>query len=137
MNTQHNKRTAAEFFARFSAGDVPGAVDLLSADATWWIAGKPELFPPAGQYTKEEITKLFGRMTSRLKDGLSMTVKHAIAENDLVALEVESHGELTNGRVYHNEYHTLMRVRAGQICEVREYSDTLHVHAVWLADDRI
>jgi uncharacterized protein len=133
MTTQHNKQTAAEFFARFSAGDVPGAVGLLSTDATWWIAGKPELFPAAGCYTKEEITKLFARMTRRLKDGLSMTVKNAIAEGDLVALEVESHGELTNGRVYHNEYHTLMRVFAGEIHQVREYSDTQHAHATWLA----
>jgi ketosteroid isomerase-like protein len=132
MTTQHNKQTAAEFFARFSADDIPGAVDLLSADATWWIAGTPELFPPAGRYTKEEIAKLFARMTRRLKDGLSMTVKNAIAEGDLVALEVESHGELTNGRVYHNEYHTLMRVFAGRIHEVREYSDTQHAYSIWL-----
>jgi ketosteroid isomerase-like protein len=33
MTTQDNKQTAAEFFARFSAGDIPGAVDLLSGDA--------------------------------------------------------------------------------------------------------
>jgi uncharacterized protein len=132
MTTQDHKQIAAEFFARFSAGDIPGAVDLLSSDATWWLAGKPELFPPAGWYTKEEIAKLFARMASRLKDGLSMTVKNAIAEGDLVALEVESHGELTNGRVYRNEYHTLMRVAGSEIREVREYSDTQHAHAVWL-----
>jgi uncharacterized protein len=132
MTMQDNKQTATEFYARFSAGDIPGAVDLLSADATWWLPGQPEFFPPAGSYTKEEIAKLFARMASRLKDGLSMTVKNAIAEGDLVALEVESRGELTNGRVYHNEYHTLMRVLGGAIQEVREYSDTQHVHAVWL-----
>ncbi len=132
MTTQQNKQTAAEFFTRFSAGDVPGAVDLLSADATWWIAGKRELFPAAGWYTKPQIAKLFGRMTSRLRDGLSMTIKNAIAEGDLVALEVESCGQLTNGRMYQNEYHTLMRVCDGQIREVREYSDTQHAHAVWL-----
>jgi uncharacterized protein len=133
MTAQDNKQTAAEFFARYGAGDIPGAVGLLSSDATWWIAGKPELFPPAGRYSKEEIAKLFAAMASRLKDGLAMTVKNAIAEGDLVALEVESHGELTNGRVYHNEYHTLMRVLGGEIHEVREYSDTQHAHAVWLA----
>jgi uncharacterized protein len=71
-------------------------------------------------------------MMERLKDGLSMTVKTTIAEGDLVALEVESDGELTNGRHYHNEYHTLMRVSDGKILEVREYSDTQHAHAVWL-----
>jgi uncharacterized protein len=132
MTTEHNKQTAAEFFARFSAGNIPAAADLLSADAHWWIAGKRELFPPAGWYTKEEIVKLFARMTSRLKDGLTMVVKNAIAEGDLVAVEVESHGELTNGRVYHNEYHTLMRIDVGLIREVREYSDTQHAHSVWL-----
>jgi ketosteroid isomerase-like protein len=132
MSTQDNKQTAADFFARFSAGDIPGAVGLLSADATWWLAGKPELFAPAGWHSKAEISRLFARMASRLKDGLSMTVKNAIAEGDLVALEVESHGELTNGRVYRNEYHTLMRVSGGEIREVREYSDTQHAHKVWL-----
>jgi uncharacterized protein len=132
MTMQDNKRTAAEFFFRFSVGDIAGAVDLLSSDATWWLAGKPELFAPAGWHTKEEIARLFGRMASRLKDGLSMTVKNSIAEGDLVALEIESHGELTNGRVYHNEYHTLMRVLGGEIREVREYSDTQHAHAIWL-----
>jgi uncharacterized protein len=137
MTTQQNKQTAAEFFARFSAGDIAGAVDLLSADATWWIAGKPELFPPAGLYTKEEIAKLFARMTDRLKNGLSMTVKNAIAEGELVALEVESHGELANGRIYDNEYHTLMRVFGGQIREVREYSDTQHAHSVWLEPESL
>lgn len=90
MTTQHNKRTAAEFFARFSAGDIPGAVDLLSADATWRAAGKPGLSPPAGRYTKEEIAR----------------------------------------------YHTLMRIFAGQIREVREHSDIQHVHSAWLDQDR-
>jgi ketosteroid isomerase-like protein len=132
MTTQDNKQTATEFFARFGAGDIPGAVDLLSADATWWIAGKPEFFAAAGSYGKDEIAGLFARMARRLKDGLSMTVKSAIAEGDLVALEVESYGELTNGRVYNQEYHTLMRVLGGEIREVREYSDTQHAHAVWL-----
>jgi uncharacterized protein len=132
MSTQQHKAIAREFFARFSAGDVPGALELMSDDATWWLAGKRELFPPAGWYTKGEIAKLFRRMTSRLKNGLVMTVNSAIAEGDLVALEVESHGELDNGRLYNNEYHTLMRVSHGKIREVREYSDTQHAHAVWL-----
>jgi uncharacterized protein len=132
MSTQENKQTAGEFFARFSQGDIAGAVALLSGDARWWLAGQRELFPAAGWYTKADIAKLFGRMMDRLRDGLSMTVKSAIAEGDLVALEVESDGELTNGRRYHNQYHTLMRVSDGKILEVREYSDTQHAYAVWL-----
>jgi ketosteroid isomerase-like protein len=136
MSTRHNKEIACEFFALFSAGDVRGALNLMSDDATWWLAGKRELFPAAGQHTKHEIGKLFDRMTARLKDRLAMTVKSVIAEGDLVALEVESHGELTNGRRYNNEYHTVMRVSDGKISQVREYSDTQHAYAVWLQPER-
>ncbi len=132
MSAHQQKAVAREFFTRFSAGDISGALELMSDDARWWLAGKRELFPVAGWYTKGEIAKLFFRMMSRLKNGLAMTVKSAIAEGDMVALEVESRGELENGRLYHNEYHTLMRVSHGKIQEVREYSDTQHAHAVWL-----
>ncbi|HEY7487217.1 MAG TPA: nuclear transport factor 2 family protein [Streptosporangiaceae bacterium] len=132
MSTQRNKQIACDFFTFFSAGDVPGALNLMSDDATWWLAGKPELFPVAGQHSKEQIGKLFDRMLARLRNGLAMTVKSVIAEGDLVALEVESHGELTNGRRYNNEYHTVMRLSDGKISQVREYSDTQHAYAVWL-----
>jgi ketosteroid isomerase-like protein len=131
MDRQETRQTAAEFYARFSAGDVPGAAALLSSDATWWLAGERELSSAARWHTKDEIARLFTLMTSRLKGGLTMTVKNAIAEGDLVALEVQSDGELTNGRHYHNRCHTAMRVSDGKIREVREYSDTQHAHAVW------
>jgi hypothetical protein len=47
------------------------------------------------------------------------------------AIELESYGELRNGRVYNNEYHTLLTIRDGKIREVREYLDTQHVLATW------
>jgi len=40
-------------------------------------------------------------------------------------------GELLNGRVYNQEYHTVMTVREGRIVAVREYLDTQHVQEVW------
>jgi ketosteroid isomerase-like protein len=132
VTTQQNKEIARDFFTRFSAGDISGAVDLMSGDATWWIAGKRDSMPAAGMHTKEEITRLFLRMTRRLKNGLNMTVKSVVAEGDTVALEVESLGELDNGRSYNNEYHTLMRLEDGKIFEVREYNDTQHAYEVWL-----
>ncbi len=133
--TEQNKTIAREFFARFSTGDVAGAVDLLGPDATWWIQGERASFPAAGLYTKDGIAALFGRMTRRLAGPLRMDVLSAISEGDRVALEVESHGSLHNGREYHNGYHTLMRVVDGQIVEVREYSDSLHAHQTWYAAD--
>jgi uncharacterized protein len=131
MSLQDNKKLAADFFARLSANDIDGALDILTDDATWWIAGKPEQQPAAGVYHKEQISRLLHNMAGRLKNGLKLTVKGAVAEGDKVAVEVESYGELTNGRIYNQEYHVLMTIRDGKIGAVREYLDTQHVFATW------
>ena len=131
MSTGQNKQAAIEFFARLTAGDIAGVMAGMTDDATWLIPGKPDAAPAAGLYTKEKISALFHTMLGRLKSGLRMTVKSAIAEGDKVALEVESYGELTNGRIYDQRYHFLIEFRGGKICAVREYLDTQHAHAVW------
>ena len=48
-------------------------------------------------------------------------------------METESYSKLTNGRVYDNRYHFLFEVRDGQIKRIREYLDTEHARAVFLA----
>jgi uncharacterized protein len=132
MSIEDNKSLAKEFFARFSANDIPGALETMTDDATWWIAGKPEQLSAAGTYSKERIARLFHNMVGQLKDGLKMTVKSLIAEGDMVAVEIESYGELRNGRVYNQEYHVLIAIRDGKISAVREYLDTQHVFATWV-----
>jgi len=132
MTDRTNKEIAREFYDRFTTGDIAGAVDLMSDDARFWIPGKPELSRVAGWYTKDEAAALFLRMDRRLKRGLAMKVKSIIAEGDRLAVEVESRGELDNGRIYNNEYHVAMWVSDGKIREVREYQDTQHAHTVWL-----
>ena len=133
MSTEEKKRLASRFFERYDANDIAGALDLLADDATWWIAGKRGELSAAGVHDKEQFARVFRRMDARLKNGLRMKVKSAIAEGDRVALEIESHGELQNGRVYNNEYHTLVTVRDGKIREVREYLDTHHVFLTWFS----
>jgi uncharacterized protein len=130
-STEDNKQVAAAFFARFDANDIDGALATLADDATWWLAGKPEQLPGVGTLDKAQIARVFRRMVAQLEDGLRMQVRHMVAEGDTVALEVESLGHLKNGRVYNNQYHTVMRVREGRICEVREYYDSLHVFHTW------
>jgi len=131
MSTEQNRQLAIELFARFTASDIAGVMATMTEDATWLIPGKPDASLAAGLYTKEKISGLFHTMLGRLKGGLKMTVKSAIAEGDKVALEVESRGELTNGRIYDQRYHFLIEFRGGRICAVREYLDTQHAHAVW------
>jgi uncharacterized protein len=129
----NNKEIAREFFVRFDSGDISGATDLLSDNATWWLPGTPGEQLPAGRHTREGITKLFLRMMDRLENGLRMDVTNIVAEGDMVSAEAESHGELTNGRSYHNQYHFFMRMSGEKIVEVREYNDTRHAYEVWFA----
>jgi ketosteroid isomerase-like protein len=131
MSIEDNRKTAIEFYSRFSAGDIPGALALMADDATFWLAGTVGRNAAAGLRTQQALADLFRRMGRQLMGGLKMTVKHTLAEGDRVALEVESHGELLNGRVYNQEYHTVMTVREGKIVAVREYLDTQHVQEVW------
>jgi uncharacterized protein len=133
MNLESNKRIANELFARFTASDIPGALALLSDDLTWVITGRPGLSPAPGQYDKINIEAIFRDLYGRLKGGLTMTVKSVTAEADRVALEVESHAELSNGRVYNNAYFFLLTLRDEKIVGVREYQDSLHAYTVFFA----
>ena len=132
-DTQANKAVCARLFERFSAGDVPGVLELMTDDATWWLPGKPGQLPVVGTRSKTQIARLFHAMESQLEGPLKMTVKSAIGEGDEVAMEVESLGHLKNGRTYNQEYHFRLQMRDGKISAVREYLDTLHVQAVWFA----
>ena len=127
-----NKEIAAELFARFSRSDIPGVLSLMTDDVVWRIAGKKDLSPAAGDYGKERIGRLFNRMLSQLESGLQMTVLGSVAEGDTVAVEVESSGDLKNGRRYRQQYHFAIVFQDGKIARVREYLDTQHAFDVWM-----
>jgi RimJ/RimL family protein N-acetyltransferase/ketosteroid isomerase-like protein len=131
VSVEENKAVAFAFFERFSAGDIAGSLDTMTEDATWWIPGKKERSPTAGLYSKERIGRLFRRMVGALKGDLQMDVISCIAESDRVAVEVESRGDLKNGRLYRQQYHMLLTFRNGKISSVREYLDTQHANDVW------
>ena len=132
MTMSQNKQIAAELFARFTASDIDGVLALMADDVTWRLPGKPELSRAAGVYDKARLRGLFDRMVAALENGLTMTVLGSIAEGNHVAIEVESFGELKNGRSYRQQYHFLITVRDGKIAAVREYLDTHHAWDVWM-----
>jgi ketosteroid isomerase-like protein len=133
ISIEQNKKIAAEFAARFSANEMAGALEMISDDATWWVAGKPGHVPGAGQFTKDQVAGLFRRMAEQFPKGLQMTIKSMISEGEKVAVELEGYGELLNGRVYNNEYHMLLTIRDGKICGMREYHDTQHKVAIFFS----
>ena len=131
ISIEESKKIATEFAARFSANDMAGALDMLADDVTWWVAGKPGQVPGAGEFNKGQVAGLFRRMAEQFPRGLRMTIKGMTAEGEKIAVELESYGELPDGRVYNNEYHMLLTIRGGKIIAMREYHDTQHKVATW------
>jgi uncharacterized protein len=128
-----NARIARQFFERFDARDLDGAFALMTDDARFRIPGKPSETPSAGYYDMKKLRQLFERILKAVPEGVRMTFKSVIADGDMVALEMEGLGRLSNGRTYNNEYVILFVIRDGLIQEVREYNDTLHAYNVWHA----
>lgn len=115
-----NKETALKFVESMSRGEMD--LSLLTDDIQWWVPGR-------GTMAKEDFFALAGSFQSLLKGPMKMTVKGITTEGDRVAVEAESHGELTNGKTYNNTYHFLFVFRDGKICLSKEYNDS--AHAAW------
>jgi ketosteroid isomerase-like protein len=131
MSIQDNKQTVREYLAHFKDAAVPDLLEAMSEDATWWILGKPQLFPGAGTKSKADMERIWGSLFSHMKEGLEMAVIGMVAEGDKVAAEIRSYADLTDGRVYENQYHMLFTVRQGKIVEVKEYADTLLIASMF------
>ena len=72
MTLEQNKQAAMEFFRRFDADDIDGALATMADDVSWWLAGKPSRFRVGGAKTKAQMAEIFRAMRARLKDGLRM-----------------------------------------------------------------
>ena len=118
MSIEANKAIVQQFLAKFGSGDADGLIDSLTDDATWWIGGKPDQLPQAGMKTKEGISAVLRGIGAKIPGGIDMRIRGMIGEGDKVAAEVEAHGEITNGRIYNNEYHFLFTIRDGRIAAV-------------------
>lgn len=127
-----NKQTVTEFMEVFSSGDVDAILSRMTDDATWWVAGNI----PGISGTKDKagfkdmVSGIAGSTTS---GAIRLTPLAFTAEGERVAVETESYTELKNGRVYNNIYHFLFTVRDGKIAAVKEYLDTEHTTAVFVA----
>jgi ketosteroid isomerase-like protein len=127
-----NKQVVAEFLEVFSSGDVDRIMERLADGATWWVAGTI----PGISGTKDKAgfrEMLAGIAESTTTGAIRLTPRAFTAEGDRVAVETESYTELKNGRVYNNQYHFLFEVRDGKIQSVKEYLDTEHTTAVFVA----
>ncbi len=124
MGASENKQIVTEMFAHLSAGRRQQALDMMGDDATWWSPG-------IGVTTKAQFAQMMAYMDKIMKGPIKMTLKRMTAEEDRVAAEAESDGDVVNGKHYHNTYHFLVVVRGGKVREVKEYTDTKYAADVF------
>ncbi len=129
-NTEKNKDTVRQMFASFATGDIEQVLAFLDDEATWWVAGS---MPLSGTYTKQKFRELLEGITTQIDGPITMTAHAFTAEGERVAVETESLAHAGNGRLYNNFYHFLFEFRNGKILRVKEYLDTMHTFAVFLA----
>lgn len=127
-----NKELVASFMNDFSTGDVETILSYLSESATWWVAG--DLDGISGTKNKQEFGEMLAGLSALTVTGaIKLTPLAWTAEGERVAVETESYSELKNGRVYNNLYHFVFVVRDGRIESIKEFLDTEHTRAIFLA----
>ena len=104
----------------------------LDADVVWRVMGREGGLPLSGQMNKDGIENLMTSVKGSFTNGMKLTATGWTAEGNRVAVEVESYGEKTDGKIYNNLYHFLFEVVEGQIVMIREYMDTLHVKSIFM-----
>ena len=135
MSTERNREIVSQFFERFCAADVAGALDLLSDSVIWKAMGREGGLPLSGERGKQGIGELIADVKVAFVEGIKLTPTGWTCEADRVAVEVESYAEKPNGIVYNNLYHFLVIVKDGKIETLKEYFDTLHVKQVFIDDN--
>lgn len=127
-----NRQLVTEFMTTFGGGDVDKILSYLADDATWWVGGSID--GVSGTKDKAAFGEMLASLSATTRTGaISLEPVAWTVQGERVAVETESYSELTNGRVYRNLYHFLFVVRDGKIHAVREYLDTEHTRATFVA----
>jgi ketosteroid isomerase-like protein len=130
MSAEDNKKIVLSFFENLSAGKAVEALGMLDDNATWTVMGRPSTLAISGTRSKAQFVELMQGLGAKLPKGMKITPKGITAEGSRVALEAESYGEATSGKVYNNQYHFLFEIQNNKIQAVREYLDTSHAQDV-------
>lgn len=126
-----NKAIVKRFWEAFSESRFDDALALLSAEATWWVAGTTNI---SGTYTKQAFAELVAGVSEGTEGGIQVTPTGMTAEDDRVSMEATSYGLMKDGKEYKNIYHFMHNVHDGKIRAVREYMDTEHVTEIFGAN---
>ena len=102
MGIAENKKVVLGFVEALSSGNLDAVKSAFADDATWWIPGS---LPVSGTYRgKKAIFEDFLGKAAPLfqPNSLSIQVRNAIGEGDMVAVEWVARGKSAKGKPYEN-----------------------------------
>ncbi|MCE0763304.1 nuclear transport factor 2 family protein [Pseudonocardia kujensis] len=126
--TEENREIAFTFFEHLNAGDLDKALTFLHDDIVWWVVGKPEQFPLAGDHNKKQFVEMLESVHTAMPSGVLLTLTSSTAENERVIIEAESRGTSPAGEAYDNSLVYVLEFRDGKIAATRAYLDTMHAN---------
>ena len=130
MGIAENKQVVLDFYEAGARGDMDACFALLADDVTWTNIGSTKF---SGTYIgKQAIAEdLLGPLFSQLKAGISSQIERLTAEGDIVVAQTSGTAETMDGTPYNNTYCQVIRIRDGQIADVKEYMDTALIDSVF------
>lgn len=121
MSLVDNKAVVTRFFEMLNANEQAGLADVYTEDARVQTMGRTLI---SGVFDRSQVTAAAARVFDAFPKGIRFVVHHMTAEDDHVAVEVESFAEHISGTPYNNQYHFLFQMRDGKIVQLKEYCDT-------------
>jgi ketosteroid isomerase-like protein len=129
VSPMSNKQIVLEAWKAFRTRSREQIRPLLAPDIQWIAppgnATATALGKPSGFSDRESMMDFICDDFSRLfvRD-VSVDVRVAVCEGEVVILEQAFCATLCNGRSYQNDYVFVFQVRGGQVHQMREYMDT-------------
>jgi ketosteroid isomerase-like protein len=127
MSVTRNKALIDKYFELMNEGNPEKMLACLTDDFVF----ESMLQKPAAlnfSWGKEQFAKASGVMSSQMKKPIKIWIVNMTGEDDKVAVEAKSYGEMNSGKLYENAYHFLFKLRTGKIYNCREYSCSYTAH---------
>ncbi len=123
MDAAQNRKLIEDVFGNWVRGDRAAFNNLLADDLHWTVIGSS---PVSGRYnSKREFLEGAGaRMSEKLATPIQPTLRHVIADGNMVALVFDGRASGKNGTAYQQTYCWVLRLEDGKIREGTAYLDT-------------
>lgn len=123
MSAESNKEVVLNAYAALNAGDAAGYFGRMTDDVRVTYFGTHRFSRTFNG--KDDIMKNFvPPLRERLDGSIKLHVKNVVAEADQVVVEAQGESRTKDGQDYNNLYCIVLKLKNGEIAEIREYMDT-------------